>query len=274
MTHAATLFPALARRLGRAQRVLIASDFDGTLCPLAASPDKVRTSAGMLSLLQGITSHPRLRLALISGRELRDLRSHVALPDAIFSGNHGLQIRGGGIAFEHDAARLLRPELRLCCEDLKPIIEVFRGTWIEDKGLSATIHYRALAPSQEHAFRCAVRRHLVGRSPWIGLRSASKALELFPKIEWGKGQALQHIENQCGPFDLRIALGDDRTDEDMFLADETQINIKVGPNRPTKASYWLADSVEVGAFLERVLAAFPAQAGAPTTLRTGAAAAV
>lgn len=236
----------------QARRVLVACDFDGTLCSIASSPSEVRITPALLEVLRRMCANDRMSLAVISGRALEDVTARVPI-DAIFAGNHGLEIRGRGIHFEHECARRLRPELKRNCEELAEIVRPWPGAWVEDKGLTATVHYRGVDEQQAHAVRCAVRRHIVGRSPSLSLRAGKKALELYPKAAWGKGEALTYIRKNRAPVDVCICLGDDQTDEGMFHESEGQINIKVGPSRPTKAGFHLIDPSGVAVFLAHVL---------------------
>jgi trehalose-6-phosphatase len=91
--HWRDVLPDLQGRLG-AERILIASDFDGTLAPLAPTPDAAvilpaaRASLDRLSRLPGVT------VAVISGRALAGVRQKVDLPVLIYAGNHGLEMEG------------------------------------------------------------------------------------------------------------------------------------------------------------------------------------
>jgi trehalose 6-phosphate phosphatase len=237
--------------LRQSRRTLIACDFDGTLRPIASSPSEVRVAPYMLEVLRHISSSPRLELAIISGRSLKDVARRLPV-DAIFAGNHGLEIRGAGLDFEHECARRLRPELEQTTRELAVALNNWPHAWIEDKRLSATVHYRGVETAQHHALRCAVRRCVVGRNQAIGLRAASKALELYPKVGWGKGSAIRHIGEAIGPFDLCIAIGDDYTDETMFCDSPDHVSVRVGIDRPTKARYHLNDCSGVAIFLQHV----------------------
>lgn len=249
--HCLAAIPSLDRDLADARRVLIACDFDGTLCPIAQSPAHVHVPPSVLDALRLISASDRITLAIISGRELQDVSKRLPV-DAIFAGNHGLEIRGAGLRFDHPCARRLRPKLKRQCEQLRELVKRWPGAWVEDKGLSATVHYRAVEDTQHHAVLCAVRRYAVRRDSPFGVRAGRKALEIYPRIGWDKGAALNHIRAKAGPFDLCICLGDDQTDENMFHHAPDQINIRVGRGRPTKARFHLDDTSEVATFLRHV----------------------
>ncbi|HVW86872.1 MAG TPA: trehalose-phosphatase, partial [Bryobacteraceae bacterium] len=117
MTHCLQAFSEIDAALSGARRILIASDFDGTLCAIEDTPAKVRLTARMLAILRSIVACERLELAVISGRSLEELTQLVPL-DIPLAGNHGLEISGPRLSFVHAAALGLRPKLRSACDAL------------------------------------------------------------------------------------------------------------------------------------------------------------
>ena len=228
------------------QHVLIATDFDGTLCPIADSPEQVRVDPEMIVALRRLVQSPRIRLAVISGRSLDDVSNRLPV-DAVFAGNHGLEIRIDGKDFQHRVARRLRPELVVVCKFLRDVIKPWQGSWLEDKELTATVHYRNVEPSEQAGLVQAVTKTVEPLRYRFVLRRAKKALELCPKVPWSKGDALNYIQRKLGPFDTCFCLGDDDKDEAMFKANRTQWNIKVGYG-PSSAQFYLPDSSAVTAF--------------------------
>ncbi len=238
--------------LTNARRLLIASDFDGTLCPIADSPSNVHLTQAMFEVLRRIAASPVLSLAVISGRELADLRSRVPL-DVILSGNHGLEIGGRGLAFEHPGARGRRPLLATACSILAQTVQPWPGAWVEDKGLSATLHYRRVDLRAHRALRFQARQALRRFGTRFALRAGHMALELRPKVAWDKGSALQYIRAESGPYDFCICIGDDRTDEAMFRAHHGGLNIRIGCDRPSAAGYYLSSPEDVAILLSHIL---------------------
>jgi len=247
-----TELPKLDCAVRGAERVLIAADFDGTLCPIAPSPHEVRMPPATMEIVRRMACCERVHLAVMSGRALADVAGRVP-PGLTVVGNHGLEIRTGGTVIEHERARELRPRLVSGCSALAEAMAPWHGAWVEDKGVSATLHFREVDPRFHHTLLLTARHCLGQLGPEFALRAGKKALEIRPKQGWHKGDALRYIREQNGPFDLTVCLGDDRTDETMFLADERQINIKVGCERPTLAAYCLSDPGEVAIFLTHVL---------------------
>lgn len=248
MTVVRSLDPVLTR----ARKVLVACDFDGTLCPIANSPSEVRIAPSMIEVLRYLSVSDRIRLAVISGRALDDLRNRLPVDRVILAGNHGLEIDCDGTLFEHEVAHSIMPYFEQSSREIRLLIAEWPGAWVEDKRLSLTVHYRKVDPRFHHHLRCAVRKVHVGRHAIVSVRAANKALELYPKVNWGKGAALNHIRRTIGPFDVCIVIGDDTTDEDMFRECPENINIKVGQGRATRATLELRDPSGVAAFLRHV----------------------
>jgi len=74
-------------------RFLLATDFDGTIAPIASSPRDVDLPWGARRMLQELTALRECSLLVVSGRRLEDLRNRLSCP-VILAGNHGLEIEG------------------------------------------------------------------------------------------------------------------------------------------------------------------------------------
>lgn len=260
--HCLSALPEIDGLLQRARRILIATDFDGTLCPIVEMPSEARLAPVTLEVLRHVRSSRRIVLAAISGRALADVRRRLPL-DIIFAGNHGLEIDGGGMAFEHSEARQLRPSMARACEALTGILHQWPSAWVEDKGMSATLHFRKVEQRQHSSLLFAARRAVgaIGRD--LALHVGRLALEIRPKVQWDKGRALLYIQEKAGPFDACICLGDDRTDEAMFRANAGQVNIRVGRGQDTAANYYLPDPAGVAIFLSHVVDVCGSEARGP-----------
>jgi trehalose 6-phosphate phosphatase len=237
--------------LVQAHRVLIASDFDGTLCPITETPGEARLPLDTAEILRFMRGCEGIMFAILSGRTLADVRQR--MPSGhVYSGNHGLEIHGRGLKFEHLEAAGLRQELYAACQEVSAAASEWPGAWVEDKRLTATLHYRNVDPDCHRALRFAVRKRLASFGRKFRLRSGKKALEICPRVDWDKGSALRYIIERLGPFDVCICLGDDRTDESMFLANSGQLNIRVGCDGPTHADLFLSSAAETPIVLEYV----------------------
>ena len=253
MKHYLSSLGAIEDAVCSAERILIACDFDGTLCPIESSPAAVQLPETAAECLRRLTESEGVTLAIISGRSLEDLSQRVPL-DLICAGNHGLEIRCDGVIFKQAGAVHLEPQMRVACEALGDVVSGWPGAWVENKGLSATVHYRNLESPLTPSLLYSVRRKLAQLGGPFSYRAGKKAFELRPKVAWDKGSALRYIQERSGPFDLCICIGDDRTDESMFRANCGQLNIRVGCGRPSAATLYVSDPGETAILLDHVAA--------------------
>lgn len=227
---------------------LVALDFDGTLSPLVRRPQAAKLPAATRRLLLRLSRVPGVRLAFVSGRALADLARRVRVPGAFYSGNHGLEVRGPGLAWSHPGARV--PELRRAARDLRRISELFPGTLLEDKRLTLAFHYRGMAARAVPSLRASLRRAL---SPYrLELRDGKKTFEVRPRVAWNKGDAVLKIARAANAGRRIVFVGDDRTDEDVFaLLRPRGVTVKVGPG-PTAARFRVARQEDVLRLLQLI----------------------
>jgi trehalose 6-phosphate phosphatase len=188
------------------------TDLDGTLAPIISDPTAVVLADGARELLGRLAGKLAV-VGIITGRAATDARRILGVPELLVVGNHGLEwLDPGEVEPRHavDPARtapLLRSALEAVPEET--------GLAIDDKGLSATIHYR-----NTHRPALARRRILaaLGQLPdGLELREGRLSVELRPAGAGDKGTALRQVVARYRLRGLVVA-GDDLTDLDMFRA--------------------------------------------------------
>lgn len=257
---------ALRARVQEADRVLLALDFDGTLVPFTERPeDAVLTPEAERVLLQ-LAAAPGTSVAVLSGRGLGDLKARVG-PQMIRAGNHGLEIEGAGLHFVHAHARSLAPAVERFCSRMEEMLEGIPGAWVERKGPTATVHYRQAPPELAEWIEATVHLALGVYGLCLRIRAGWMVWEVLPRVRWDKGMALDLIASHLGePEPLVVCIGDDLTDEDMFVARPDAISIRVGAERKSAARYSVKDPAGVMAVLEAVLAARTALGACPVRI--------
>lgn len=255
-------WPEVASQLKDAGQILLLSDYDGTLTPIVERPELAELPPHMRQLLQKLARRSNVMVGIISGRALSDLQERVAIEGITYAGNHGLEIEGPGFSFVNPVAAELKPLLRLLHQVLSRTLEAIKGAFVENKGLTLSVHYRQVEEDQAGVLQSAVER-VVAPSRAVGkLRTTmgKKVYEVRPAVDWDKGKAIElllvrHVRGgKRKP--LVIFLGDDLTDEAGFKAVEKHngISIFVGePGANTRASYFLRSPLEVEKFLEMLL---------------------
>lgn len=239
-----------ARRPGAARTLLL--DLDGTLAPLAPTPEAVRVPRSALGSLRRLVAQG-WTVAIVSGRPAADVRRLVPVAGILVFGSHGLE---GGVRPSLPSA--LRTRLARLAEAAGELSRRFPGARVEAKPAGIAFHDRQVPRRRLAGWRQAVRR-LLSRQDLRGLDllRGKRVVEIRPE-GWHKGRVLERLPGLPPPGRRPdpsfIAVGDDRTDEDLFEAVRRfGVAARVGrPRRGTSASRRLASPAAVGRFLERL----------------------
>jgi trehalose-phosphatase len=247
----------IGNRISTKSRTFLFVDFDGTLSPIVPVPALASLPHRARDLLAQLGQSQNLILGVTSGRRVADLQWRVALPGLIYAGNYGLEIRWKSLIFVEPRAAVLSSAIGVLAANLKRQLADVSGVTVEDKGLTLSIHFRHVPPSDLSRLKTRLSSGLRAWSRIVRVRMGRKVLELYPNLGWHTGSALQWILNrsdhQSEPI---IYIGDDATDEDAFSTLPGQITIRVGSPRYTRAAYYLETNEQVLEFLEW-LAALP-----------------
>jgi alpha,alpha-trehalase len=240
---------------GRSHRLAVFLDYDGTLTPIVSDPKKASLSNSMRETLQALTT--RSSVAILSGRDLDDVRQRVNIDTIIYAGSHGFDIAGPRGLRKQKATEFL-PALNEAEKELREKLDDIAGALIERKCFSIAAHYRNVNESDFPKLERAVSE-IATRHRELRRIDGKKVYELLPNIDWDKGKAVLWLLEQLGlegPDARPIYIGDDRTDEDAFRALEQRgVGILVSEEpRVTAASYSLRDSSEVQRFLCKLVA--------------------
>jgi trehalose 6-phosphate phosphatase len=190
------------------------SDVDGTLSPLAALPAKARVTPRNLELLGQLAQ--RCVVAVVSGRDLPDLKQLVPVPGVVHVGLHGAAWNLHG---QDELAPEAEPYRAQTAEAARQLAELMHqeGVFLELKTVGIAIHYRA-APQPAEA-RSAILATLGSSSAaaHFEIHEGLRLIELRPRLGITKGGATRRL---AATFALRglIYAGDDRTDVDALVA--------------------------------------------------------
>lgn len=228
-------------------KLLLLLDYDGTLVPIKKNPKLARLSPKRKAFLRKLAACPGVKLAIISGRKLSELKKMVGIPELIYAGNHGLEIEKDLKLWTHPEAVYIPLPLK---KQLKRKLR-YPEILIEDKGLSLSVHYRLLPPKKVPLFKKDFMRLV---KPWgrtVKITGGKKVLEIRPPVDWDKGKAVKWIINRLRPEKyFPVYIGDDKTDEDAFLAlRQKGLTIHVGKGK-TPAKLRLKDISGVYRYLK------------------------
>jgi len=243
---------AAIERARAAPSLALLLDYDGTLVPFQATPELARPDPELLGLLRRLTERPNTQVHVVSGRKRETLERWLGgLPVGLHA-EHGLWSRLPGEAW----AGLEGGDLRWR-EPARAILDDFAdrtpGALVEEKTVGFAWHWRGTDPEYGAAQARELSLHLsalLTNAP-VELLQGDRVVEVRPHGVH-KGRAAVTVAERAPPGTLLVALGDDRTDEDLFAAlPEGSLALHVGPNE-SRAALRLADTRAARAFLEAI----------------------
>ncbi len=259
MQHLWAAWQEIAEQIRGAKHILLLSDFDGTLSPIAARPELAALPAETGRLLQGLACQPHITVVVISGRALSDIKARVGIPGITYAGNHGLEIEGPHVSFVNPLAEQTVPVIHSVYRELSQALAHIEGILVENKGLTLSVHYRLVEKGRVGELRQLFEGVINGTGPdgRITVTHGKKVLEVRPAVGWDKGKAVDLLINLCGhdePFPMFI--GDDLTDEDGFTLVKQRGGFSVfvgGLTTKSTANYFVGSPSEVAEFLGQLL---------------------
>jgi len=233
---------------------LILLDYDGTLVPFHREPDKAVPGAQVHEILSRLCADPRNQVAIVSGRSKEFLERWFGDLSLHLIAEHGASFRTDKATpwtdlwtddrnWKAPFMRLLRRATRRCA-----------GSMVEEKGTCLVWHYRNADPM--HGMRVAQELRedidsLLLSNEGFHRVDGNHIVEIRPS-GFDKGSAVQRIVGELNQ-DFILAIGDDRTDEDLFsVVPRTGYAVKVGKGN-TLARYHLRDPGDVQQLLEALL---------------------
>ncbi|MBI4248590.1 MAG: trehalose-phosphatase [Elusimicrobia bacterium] len=232
--------------------VLLGLDFDGTLCPIAPRPEVTCLAARTRELLGRLRKMRDVSVAVVSGREVQEVRARVGLPGVYYVGNHGLEIQGPKIRWRHPEVFSFGKATQELALGLGDALEDFSGAWLENKGLTLSLHFRDV-PSRlkPHPLRKLLGRFMRPYRRQLMIYSGKKVWEVRPRIEWNKGKALLKISRRLGKLWKVVFIGDDFTDEEGFRVLKGRgVTARIGHAKKTAAGFILKKQMQVNSFLQ------------------------
>lgn len=246
----------VAERLAEAQRLWLFLDYDGTLADFAPTPDHIEPDPDLVTLVTQLARHPRIRLAIISGRRLGHVEQLVPVSGILLAGTYGVELRtpeGERVdRVDYDAVRPLLDQLK---PHWAQLIADREGFYLEDKGWAIALHAR-FADDREAGDLLARARRLAEEIATQGpfrVLGGHKFLEIGPRLAH-KGRTIDYVLDEY-PWSgaLPLYVGDDDKDEEAFGViqshggvavvvssepRETQANLRLSSPQATRR--WLA----------------------------------
>ena len=180
-------------------------DFDGTLAPIEAHPDRVWLDAETRASVTRLATVADV--AVISGRHLDDLIPRVGIPGIAYGGSHGLELqRPDGRRSDFGDPHTFDDDVRAATAMLEAHRGQHPGTMVERKPFSVAIHYPHAEPTREAHFRAGVRA-LAERVPRLEVLAGKHVLEFRPRSGWTKGDIVRLLLRAHADGAVGIAMG-------------------------------------------------------------------
>lgn len=254
---------------------LLLLDYDGTLVPFARTPREAVPPRSLLEALPRLVAAERTAVCLVSGRTRADLNRWFGHVKGLWlAAEHGALIRHSDGEWQP-----LRGGNGDWKARVRPVLEHFvdrtPGSFIEEKEYGLVWHYRLADPE----FAPWLANELTSTLEQMLAETEQRAVRGHKAVEvrpaWAtKGAVLAQLEAASPGVEFRLAMGDDRSDEDLFeQMPPESFTIRVGPGH-SRARFRLADPPQARQFLERLAQAAEtaraaASAGSPARVAAG-----
>jgi trehalose 6-phosphate synthase/phosphatase len=251
----------IVQKYQKATRRNIFLDYDGTLVPFSRYPEMAVPSERVLTQLKRLATDVKNTLVIVSGRKQEFLEKWFGDLPIVLVAEHGAFIRTPSLGWssEVDADQTWK-------QHVLPVLQRYAdrctGAFTEEKSLSLVWHYRNADPgisllrSQELKDEL---RELVSHDSKLQIVEGHKVIEV-KKSGYDKGTVALKLLT-LGAYDFILAIGDDKTDEDLFRAlPEQALTIKIGV-MASLAKYNLKDQQGVLKLMSRLQEDAPQSGG-------------
>lgn len=243
-------FDAIKSAYLRAHRRLIVLDYDGTLVGFAEEPQDAVPTPDLYLLLNTLTADTGNKVVICSGRDHETLEKWFGHLPLEIAAEHGAFYKEEGKWEEKIHGELWNDEI---IHILQQMIHKTPGSMLEIKRTALVWHYRNV----NHWLSTVRERQLLDllklpcARQGLQIMRGNKIVEIKSPL-YTKGGVVKRLLRQ-EQFDFMMAVGDDTTDEDMFMAMPSRaVTIKVG-NLSENARYNLYNQSQTLPFLRALL---------------------
>jgi trehalose 6-phosphate synthase/phosphatase len=235
----------------QAKKRLLLLDYDGSLVPFSTDYRNARPPASLIQVLEDLIADRTNDVVIISGRSADDLDTWFGALPLNLVAEHGAATKKVGNKTWQSVEKTDSDWKQLLLPALEKYARLTPGARVEVKPRSLVWHYRAAAPYQAQKYAVIIKRALkpILKTYGLELLQGNKVLEIKnPKISKANA-AKPWLERD---YKFVLAIGDDATDESLFLAlPVDSYSVKVGRGR-TAARFRLASSKEIVALLRKL----------------------
>jgi trehalose 6-phosphate phosphatase len=202
-----------------AERLWLFLDYDGTLVKFTRTPDILKPDVKLIELIRHLATMNRLRLAIVSGRKLKDIQDLLPVDGIYKAGTYGIEVETPeGERIQREEYMTVRPYLDRLKPQWEEIINGMRGFYLEDKGWALAVHAR-FAPEKEAIRVISNLQHTLDQDMITGqyrLIKYKRFLEIS-SAKANKGKTVSFLLNSFPlPGARLVYIGDDDHDSEAF----------------------------------------------------------
>jgi alpha,alpha-trehalose-phosphate synthase [UDP-forming]/trehalose-phosphatase len=245
------------QQLVSAGQLLVALDLDGTMIPFAPTPHDAKVDGEAAQILAELSALANVTVGIITGRP-RNLVDDLPprFPNVLLAAEHGVWRCANG---NWEAALPELPQLDEIQQTLSQLAAKHPGALVERKSCSVCLHWRRVDPAQQEAITAAAE---VIVDEWLETHAQLERLPVADALEVRHraahtGTALAWLRTRAPNDATVLAVGDDITDEDVFVSlRESDVGVLVAATpRRTQAGLRLPSPAAVHRFLHSLIEA-------------------
>ncbi len=203
------------RRLAGHRPMGLFVDVDGTIAPIAPTPDEATVSPAVRRTLAALSREATV--VALTGRDTASARRVVGVAEIAYAGNHGMEWWEDGTATVEPLAQPYVGRIHRLAGHLRAALADEPGVLIEDKGPSLAIHYRLATDPAVVRERVLAVLGGPGGAGGLPLREGKMLIEVLPPVAVNKGTSIARTVERRALGSV-LVLGDDTTDVDAFEA--------------------------------------------------------
>lgn len=242
--HASSLSDEIVGQILAAPSLVLLLDYDGTLVPIASAPHLAVPTTDLIELLRQVVARSHTAVHLVSGRQASTLEAWFGgIPMTLWA-EHGFFRRSPDRHHWESLAQIPDEALSRIVPTLEHFTTATPGSFLERKRASVAWHYRKVEAQfgthQAERLRAHLDEALCGGV--LEVLSGSKVIEVRLQGVTKASVARSILETEFLHQTI-VAIGDDRTDEEMFAALPPEA-ITIGVGRPLRSARFQVDTAD------------------------------
>jgi trehalose 6-phosphate phosphatase len=237
----------ITRLVQKNKHLVVFLDFDGTLVRIAPMPDAVHLEEETRHVLEKLSRHRNVTLAIISGRQRAELQQYIGVRNVNYMGLYGWESGANKKISYPVRVALARTLVQLLAE-----LADYPGVWIEPKRNSFSVHLKGASRETQRLMFQQVRKQVQPVRDTLQVMKNLRDIEVAPLAIGDKGMAVRKfLDDPSLRGALPIYFGDDFSDEPGFAAAQKGIPVLVGKRRATRARFSVRGPAEVATALAK-----------------------